>query len=83
VQAAAVPEEEGTTGATGATGETGTTGATGTTGDTGATGATGATGPKGKAHGKRCQGVSKKRVKGEKGTPFSRCVKASAQKKKG
>jgi hypothetical protein len=29
-----------------------------------------------KAHGKRCQGKSKKHVKGEKGTEFSRCVKA-------
>jgi hypothetical protein len=29
-----------------------------------------------KAYGKRCQGKSKKHVKGEKGTEFSRCVKA-------
>jgi hypothetical protein len=29
-----------------------------------------------KAHGKRCQGKSKKHVKGQKGTEFSRCVKA-------
>ena len=29
-----------------------------------------------KAHGKRCQGKSKKHVKGEKGTEFSRCVRA-------
>ena len=29
-----------------------------------------------KAFGKRCQGKSKKHVKGEKGTPFSRCVRA-------
>lgn len=37
--------------------------------------------PHAKAHGKRCQelGYSKKHVKGEKGTPFSRCVKAMAQ----
>lgn len=32
-----------------------------------------------KAHGKRCQGKSKKHVKGEKGTEFSRCVKAMAR----
>ena len=30
----------------------------------------------GKAYGKYCQGESKKHVKGEKGTAFSRCVKA-------
>jgi hypothetical protein len=35
--------------------------------------------PHAKAYGKRCQGQSKKHVKGEKGTPFSRCVKAMAQ----
>lgn len=37
--------------------------------------------PHAKAYGKRCQelGFSKKHVKGEKGTPFSRCVKAMAQ----
>jgi hypothetical protein len=29
-----------------------------------------------KAYGKRCQGKSKKHVKGEKGTEFSRCVRA-------
>jgi hypothetical protein len=29
-----------------------------------------------KAYGKRCQGKSKKHVKGEQGTEFSRCVKA-------
>lgn len=32
-----------------------------------------------KAYGKRCQGQSKKHVKGEKGTAFSRCVKAMAR----
>ncbi|HEX5762804.1 MAG TPA: hypothetical protein VFY04_06750 [Solirubrobacterales bacterium] len=32
-----------------------------------------------KAHGKRCQGKSKKHVKGEQGTEFSRCVKALAK----
>ena len=32
--------------------------------------------PKGHAYGKYCQGESKKHVKGEKGTAFSRCVKA-------
>ncbi|HEX2096547.1 MAG TPA: hypothetical protein VHF50_04185 [Solirubrobacterales bacterium] len=32
-----------------------------------------------KAHGKRCQGKSKQHVKGEKGTEFSRCVKALAK----
>lgn len=32
--------------------------------------------PKGHAYGYYCKGVSKKRVKGQKGTPFSQCVKA-------
>lgn len=32
--------------------------------------------PKGNAYGKYCQGKSKKHVKGEKGTEFSRCVQA-------
>ena len=32
-----------------------------------------------KAYGKRCQGLSKKHVKGQKGTPFSQCVVAMAQ----
>jgi hypothetical protein len=32
-----------------------------------------------RAHGRHCQGKSKKHVKGEKGTEFSRCVKAAAQ----
>lgn len=36
-------------------------------------------GPKGKAYGYYCKGQSKKRVKGEKGTAFSRCVKAMAR----
>jgi hypothetical protein len=31
---------------------------------------------KAKAYGKYCQGESKKHVKGEKGTPFSQCVRA-------
>jgi hypothetical protein len=35
--------------------------------------------PKGKAHGASCKGLSKKHVKGVKGTPFSLCVKAAAQ----
>jgi hypothetical protein len=35
--------------------------------------------PKGKAYGFYCKGQSKKHVKGEKGTPFSKCVKALAQ----
>jgi hypothetical protein len=35
-----------------------------------------------KAYGRRCKGKSKKHVKGEKGTPFSRCVKAAAQQRK-
>jgi hypothetical protein len=35
--------------------------------------------PHAKAYGKHCQGQSKKHVKGEKGTAFSRCVKAMAQ----
>jgi len=33
------------------------------------------TAPKGKAYGYYCRGESKKHVKGEKGTAFSRCVK--------
>jgi hypothetical protein len=33
-------------------------------------------GSKAKAYGKYCQGESKKHVKGEKGTPFSQCVRA-------
>jgi len=37
--------------------------------------------PKGKAHGVRCRGESKKHVKGQKGTAFSRCVKAMARAK--
>jgi hypothetical protein len=32
-----------------------------------------------KAYGKRCQGKSRKHVEGERGTEFSRCVKALAQ----
>ena len=35
--------------------------------------------PHGKAYGHYCKGQSKKHVKGEKGTAFSRCVKAMAQ----
>ncbi len=35
--------------------------------------------PPAKAYGKYCQGESKKHVKGEKGTAFSRCVKTAAQ----
>lgn len=35
--------------------------------------------PKGKAYGYYCRGESKKHVNGEKGTAFSRCVKALAQ----
>ena len=34
---------------------------------------------KAKAYGKRCQGVSKKPVSGQKGTPFSQCVTAMAK----
>ena len=34
---------------------------------------------KAKAYGKRCHGQSKKHVKGQKGTPFSRCVVAAAK----
>jgi hypothetical protein len=51
----------------------------------GNTGATGATGPEyappqpqGNAYGVICRGESKKHVKGEKGTAFSRCVTALA-----
>lgn len=36
-------------------------------------------GPKGNAYGYYCKGQSKKHVKGEKGTAFSRCVKAMAR----
>ena len=35
-----------------------------------------------KAYGKRCQGVSEKHVAGQKGTPFSQCVKAGRKPKK-
>jgi hypothetical protein len=35
--------------------------------------------PQAKAYGYYCRGQSKKHVKGEKGTAFSRCVKAMAQ----
>jgi hypothetical protein len=35
--------------------------------------------PHGNAYGVHCKGFSKKHVKGEKGTPFSRCVKAMAR----
>jgi len=35
--------------------------------------------PNGKAYGKLCKDQSKKHVAGEKGTPFSQCVKAMAQ----
>lgn len=38
--------------------------------------------PKGKAYGYYCKGQSKQHVKGEKGTAFSRCVKAMAQAEK-
>jgi hypothetical protein len=38
---------------------------------------------KGKAIGKSCKGLSKKHVKGQKGTPFSRCVQAKAKANKG
>jgi hypothetical protein len=37
------------------------------------------TAPKGHAYGYYCRGESKKHVKGEQGTAFSRCVKAMAQ----
>ncbi len=60
-------------------GVTGTSGASGTTGTTGTTGATGpkaAKAPKGNAYGFYCKSASKKHVKGQKGTPFSQCVKA-------
>ncbi len=38
---------------------------------------------KAKAYGKYCQNQSKKRVAGEKGTPFSKCVTAMAKLAKG
>ena len=37
------------------------------------------TAPNGKAYGYHCRGESKEHVKGEKGTAFSRCVKALAR----
>jgi hypothetical protein len=37
------------------------------------------TAPNGNAYGVYCKGFSKKHVKGTKGTPFSRCVKAMAK----
>jgi hypothetical protein len=37
---------------------------------------------KAKAYGRYCKGESKKHVKGEKGTPFSRCVTAMAKASK-
>ncbi|HEY3491387.1 MAG TPA: hypothetical protein VGK43_00445 [Solirubrobacterales bacterium] len=40
------------------------------------------TSPKGHAYGFYCKGKSKKHVKGEKGTAYSRCVKAVAQMQK-
>ncbi len=49
------------------------------------TGPTGAKGKKGKkkgkarAYGRRCRGVSKRHIAGEKGTPHSQCVKALKQ----
>jgi hypothetical protein len=36
---------------------------------------------KAKAYGKFCQGESKKHVKGQKGTPFSQCVRAMARER--
>jgi hypothetical protein len=39
--------------------------------------------PKGNAYGRACADQSRKHVKGEKGTPFSHCVKAMAQVDKG
>jgi hypothetical protein len=38
---------------------------------------------KAKAYGRYCKGESKKHVKGEKGTPFSKCVTAMAKLAKG
>jgi len=38
--------------------------------------------PNAKAHGVHCKGESRKHVKGEKGTPFSRCVAAAAHARK-
>jgi hypothetical protein len=39
----------------------------------------GSNGSKRNAYGRACADLSKKHVKGEKGTPFSQCVKAMAQ----
>jgi hypothetical protein len=33
--------------------------------------------------GRACKGLSKKHVKGQKGTPFSRCVKVAAKMRRG
>ena len=38
--------------------------------------------PHAKAHGFHCKGFSKKHVKGEKGTPFSQCVKRVVRMRK-
>jgi hypothetical protein len=35
--------------------------------------------PQAGAYGKHCQGQSKKHIKGQKGTPFSQCVRAMAK----
>jgi hypothetical protein len=35
--------------------------------------------PKGNAYGRACSESSKKHVKGEKGTPFSQCIKAASK----
>ncbi len=59
----------------------GTTGATGATGATGTTGATGPSQQPSMSPAKACKGLSKKHVKGQKGTPFSRCVVAAAKLK--
>src|SRR5215213_6346321 len=39
--------------------------------------------PHGNAYGFHCKGLSKKHVKGQQGTAFSRCVKSVAQMRKG
>jgi hypothetical protein len=39
----------------------------------------GSTAPQGHAYGYRCKGQSKQHVQGQKGTPFSRCVRELAR----
>ena len=51
----------------------------GSPGPTGPQGPKGTTRPRGNAYGFYCRGASKKHIKGQKGTPFSQCVRALAK----